>query len=334
MPLKIGNYGNWKGDRPGQRPGGGYHPPACTCYTCNEGRTRRAARGGTGRTQPRPGSRPHTPSISPRPTANASASRHRKPRADHHVTRPPRRRSGLWFWWCLALIVIIYGFVVGLDALNTYRTAESPQLADLPELLGQSAWAPIRWLSEFDRTASYKVTDPQGGPYSSTTPESKPPAIDPLVKIRTTAMSLVNEARVEQGLPPLETSDELVQIATRHSEDMAARGYFAHDSPNGDTYLDRYREAGFYCQRKIGWITHQGAENIFQGWATSSWTLQNWRIVEMKVSNAEHLAQQAVEELMQSPGHRANILNRVWRQQGIGVAIGYGDRVYITQNFC
>ena len=250
------------------------------------------------------------------------------------ATKPPRRRSALWFWWCLALIVIIYGFVVGLDVLNTYRTAESPQLAELPELLGQSAGIPFRWLSDFDRTASYKAPDSQRGPYPSTTPVPEPPAVDPLMKIRTTAMSLVNEARAEQGLPPLETSDELVQIATRHSEDMAARGYFAHDSLDGDTYLDRYREAGFYCQRRVGLITHQGAENIYQGWATNSLTLQNWRIVEVKVSNAGILAEQAVSGWMESPGHRANILNRVWQQQGIGVATGYGDRVYITQNFC
>ena len=232
------------------------------------------------------------------------------------------------------MVVTVYGFFVGLDSLNTYYTDESSQSADLSELLGRSAGAPFRWLSDFDRTASYKAPDPQRGPYPPTTSTPKPPAVDPLVEIRTTAMSLVNEARAEQGLSPLESSDELVQTATRHSEDMAARGYFAHDSPDGDTYLDRYREAGFYCQRKIEWITHQGAENIFQGWATSSWTLQNWRIVEIKVSNAEHLAQQAVEGWMQSPGHRANILNRVWQQQGIGVATGYGDRVYITQNFC
>ena len=33
MPLKIQNYGEWKGDGPG-----GHHPPACTCYSCNEQR--------------------------------------------------------------------------------------------------------------------------------------------------------------------------------------------------------------------------------------------------------------------------------------------------------
>ena len=33
MPLKIQNYGEWEGDKPG-----GHHPPACSCHDCNEGR--------------------------------------------------------------------------------------------------------------------------------------------------------------------------------------------------------------------------------------------------------------------------------------------------------
>ena len=33
--MKIQNYGEWKGDKPG-----GHHPPACTCYRCNEERRR------------------------------------------------------------------------------------------------------------------------------------------------------------------------------------------------------------------------------------------------------------------------------------------------------
>ena len=40
MPLKIGNYGKWDGDRPSDKAGQGYHPPACTCFHCIEGRRR------------------------------------------------------------------------------------------------------------------------------------------------------------------------------------------------------------------------------------------------------------------------------------------------------
>ena len=38
MPLRIQNYGDWRGDKPG-----GHHPPACTCYRCNEQRREDAA---------------------------------------------------------------------------------------------------------------------------------------------------------------------------------------------------------------------------------------------------------------------------------------------------
>ena len=38
MPLKVQNYGEWLGDKPG-----GHHPPACTCVDCNEGRKQQEA---------------------------------------------------------------------------------------------------------------------------------------------------------------------------------------------------------------------------------------------------------------------------------------------------
>lgn len=46
MPLRIGNYGDWSGDRrdPKKRPGHGNHPPACTCYACVEERRKVEAR--------------------------------------------------------------------------------------------------------------------------------------------------------------------------------------------------------------------------------------------------------------------------------------------------
>jgi uncharacterized protein YkwD len=36
---------------------------------------------------------------------------------------------------------------------------------------------------------------------------------------------------------------------------------------------------------------------------------------------------------MSSKGHRANILNPIYQQEGIGIAFGEGQKVYITQNF-
>ena len=321
MPLKIGNYGNWEGGRPGNRPGSGYHPHACTCYTCNEGRRRRRQASNRAGSPPGPNSSPRTPTTRSQPAASVSASGQGRDKTHYPATQTRHRRSrsaGAW-WWCLALILVVV--VAAVVALSTLSGTEMFQGAG-------------DWLRDFDRTASYQVTDPQGDPYPSTNPVAQPPPVDPLVEVRTTAMSLVNEARAEHGLSPLETSDQLVQIATDHSEDMAARGYFAHDSPDGETYLDRYHAAGFYCQLRTGWVIHQGAENLYKGWASSGLTIRNWKIVNVEVANAQGLAMEAVEGWMQSPGHRANILNDVWRQQGIGVAVSQSDRVYLTQSFC
>lgn len=69
MPLKVTNYGEWEGDRQG------YHPPACTCYSCNEAKM----------TVPETPLRPPTASV---PAAMPQAQRqHHKPAG----TRPARR---------------------------------------------------------------------------------------------------------------------------------------------------------------------------------------------------------------------------------------------------
>ena len=69
MPLKVTNYGEWEGDRQG------YHPPACTCYSCNE------AKRAVPETPPRP-------PTAPLPAAMPQAQRQRNQPA---VTRPARR---------------------------------------------------------------------------------------------------------------------------------------------------------------------------------------------------------------------------------------------------
>lgn len=345
MPLRIGNYGSWEGDRPGKRPGGGYHPPACTCYECNEGRRRRRTSEDSSRRPP-----PRNTGQGGQPTGNRSRTspgvqQRSSPTTNRPVAKTSRKSSGLWLWWCVALVLVVYTFWAGLDALSTYRTAESPQARDLPALLVESAGAPFRDVagsfSDFDRTASYQVAvsdaDPvevEDRPALAPPPTAAPLPEDPLTEIGTIAMSLVNDARAEHGLPPLETSAKLVQIATKHSGDMAKRGYFSHDSPGGETYLGRYQRAGFTCRRQVGLTIHQGGENIFQGHVIANLTIQNWRIVEVEIPNPASQAEEAVEGWLASPGHRRNIMNRIWQQQGIGAAITDDGELYITQNFC
>ncbi len=56
-------------------------------------------------------------------------------------------------------------------------------------------------------------------------------------------LDLVNQERQAAGLSPLAPDPELTEVARRHSADMFARGYFAHDTPEGATPFDRMRDA-------------------------------------------------------------------------------------------
>lgn len=73
---------------------------------------------------------------------------------------------------------------------------------------------------------------------------------------------LVNEHRVENGLNALAYNDILADIARLHVEDMGHRAYFAHESPEGDNFVDRYRDAGFRCSMLSGSPIFNGGENL------------------------------------------------------------------------
>jgi uncharacterized protein YkwD len=126
---------------------------------------------------------------------------------------------------------------------------------------------------------------------------------------RLATLCLLNRARADAGLRPLRLNGRLSYAARRHSHDMVARRYFAHDSLNGATPFQRMR-ATHYVPRNASWWL---GENI--GWGTGS------------------LAQPAalVRAWMHSPMHRANILNPHFREIGIGIAVGAPSRAFAGQ---
>lgn len=114
---------------------------------------------------------------------------------------------------------------------------------------------------------------------------------------------LVNKEREAKGLVVLVMDEKLRLLARAYADDMLSRGYFSHYSPEGISPFDRMRQAG---------ISYQAAgENL------------------ALAPNVDL----AMEGLMQSPGHRANILSRDFRKVGIGVIDGgiYGQM--FTQEF-
>ena len=116
-------------------------------------------------------------------------------------------------------------------------------------------------------------------------------------------LDLVNQERVKAGLSPLQADPELTEVARKHSADMFARGYFAHDTPEGLSPFDRMKAAN------VRFTT--AGENL-----ALAPTLQI-----------------AHTGLMNSPGHRANILRREFGRVGIGVMDGGMRGLMVSQEF-
>ena len=117
----------------------------------------------------------------------------------------------------------------------------------------------------------------------------------------------VNAARAAAGLGPLVPTEALQALAAERSADMAARGYFAHTTPEG---VDVF---ALMEQRGIGFSA--AAENL-------AWNAYP----------EERAAAVALEAFLASPPHRANLLNPEFTQIGVGVARD-GDETYFTLLF-
>jgi stress response protein SCP2 len=113
-----------------------------------------------------------------------------------------------------------------------------------------------------------------------------------------------NAERAAAGLAPLTVEARLTAAALAHGTDMAARDFFAHESPEGRSVADRVTAAG-YAYRIV-------AENIAAGQRDAAEVVTGW---------------------MNSPGHRANILNPELRQIGVGRAAGGTYGTYWVQVF-
>lgn len=102
-------------------------------------------------------------------------------------------------------------------------------------------------------------------------------------------VDLVNEERVSRGLAPLRIDARLVPVARAHSEEMFRLRYFSHNSPVTGSPFDRLAAAGITYRR--------AGENLAYAQSVGV----------------------AHRGLMDSPGHRENILRPEFTHIGIGV---------------
>jgi uncharacterized protein YkwD len=104
----------------------------------------------------------------------------------------------------------------------------------------------------------------------------------------------LNRVRVQHGLAPLRPSPRLNAAASQHSREMARVGYFSHNSADGAAFwrrIERFYPSNGYGSWSVG-------ENLL------------WSSPDVDAAGA-------IKMWMGSPEHRANLLNRSWREVGL-----------------
>ena len=118
--------------------------------------------------------------------------------------------------------------------------------------------------------------------------------LDNRARIAAEMLARVNDVRRRAGRPPLAPNPLLDRVSQEHAEDMLARAYSGHRTPEGWGPSERARADGY--RSGIG-------ENL----------------VEQRFS-----AEEALEAWLGSPAHRRNLLDPGCREMGLGLAVGAG----------
>jgi uncharacterized protein YkwD len=149
-------------------------------------------------------------------------------------------------------------------------------------------------------------------------------------KLESKIFTLINAERLKYGLKPFKSNRQLSSIAKEHSIDMAERNYTSHITPEGVDPSGRAVKAGFNIIKKKPNGYRKGVgENIYECWQQK----EGNGIITPYLGNINVTAKKAVESWMNSPGHRANILNPDYTVVGTGVGISKDKKVKITQVF-
>ena len=134
-----------------------------------------------------------------------------------------------------------------------------------------------------------------------------------VLRLEKLMLQIVNNERASKGIAPLAWDETMASVARAHSAEMRERKYFAHESPTPSLKdpLDRYI-AG------VGKTPRLVAENVFRAWGSRSF-----------LSDGD--IRDAHKSLMDSPGHRSNILLDGATKIGIGIAVNATGDIWITQ---
>ncbi|MDB5252797.1 MAG: hypothetical protein JWP27_1966 [Flaviaesturariibacter sp.] len=226
-----------------------------------------------------------------------AAGRFRRNPVDHALGTLPGLVNGLLF---AAIVASILFFVPVDNALQA--TTRKSVVANA--LLSKAQWANEKLSPVFEdalehsltRTVKPKPNETVNLNFTVAHAVAKP-------ELEARMLELVNEERQKEGLKPVVADPALTRVARAHSQDMFARGYFSHYTPEKKDPFDRMRAAGVSFQ--------VAGENLALG--------QTLPICH--------------RGLMNSPGHRANILQPSFGRLGIGILDGGIYGLMISQEF-
>lgn len=169
---------------------------------------------------------------------------------------------------------------------------------------GQTGWVMSRWLKcegELDNLPETSAPEASEATPAQTSSDSAPSGLAGMAKAMADA---VNDVRARAGLPPLVFDPRAITAAQWQAEDMVARRYFAHNTPDGRRPADLMRDQGLPCP---GWC----GQNIIQAWRGDD-------------------ISESINWFMNSAPHRANLLHRRYIGIGVGVAeLRPGVRYYV-----
>jgi len=204
--------------------------------------------------------------------------------------------------WIVAIIISALLLALPLKDTINKETRESKWAT---QLAMQSEWANKKLAPVFDKavrhTMNSLMVDPRSNkkvPLGFTYEKAE---ARPFLEIK--MLEMINKERVKEGLTPLKADPEMTRVARAHSRDKFVRGYFAHDNPDGKTPFDRMRTAGVQF--------NTAGENLALA-----------QTLEIAHTN-----------LMNSPGHRANILHPSFGRLGIGILDGGFYGLMVSQEF-
>lgn len=141
----------------------------------------------------------------------------------------------------------------------------------------------------------------------------------------------INRVRKQYNVAPVYSNPHLELSAQRHAKDMYRRGYFSHYTPEGKSYVDRIKTTGYLsidphacsCGRSVN---TSGPSHIIA--TQNQCTCQPIFSLGENIAKGQLSVEQVMQEWLDSPNHRMNILRPQFNEVGIGL---FGD-IWV-QNF-